>query len=207
MKIINNPFLNIFHLLTLLILISGCSGGGGGTVAPTTASSFPNVVGSYSFNTSVFNMTCTDGSTATNPALALNFNVTQNANQITIVNTSVTGGIPGITIIDISDPIGNVQTNGTFILNQTATANFTGISGTVTLSYNQTGTFTTGGWSGTYTYTATAPSLGGSCTFKASFTGDKIVTGVQIESTLIDLNGLPPDIYDTYGHIGRAVAQ
>jgi hypothetical protein len=202
--------------ITLLSLVSlffvvGCGGGGGGGDAPesTNSSGFPDVAGRYSFNTSAIGVSCTDGSTATNPAIALNFDIVQTDNQITLVNTNAAGGIPGITIIDSTDASGNVQKNSKFITSQITTATIDGIAGTVSLNYNVSGTFTSTGWSGTYTFTATSGILG-TCTFSSTFTGDKINVSVALRGAVLspayDLEGLPVDIYDSFSKIAASLA-
>ena len=198
----------IFITSILTIILSACSSGGGdSTPTSTNPSGFPDVAGRYSFNTSTFNISCSDGSTGTNPAIALNFDVIQNVNVITLVNTNAAGGIPGITIIDSTDTTGNVQTNSSFIITQITTANIDGISGTVNLNYNTTGSFSSNGWSGTYTYTASSASLG-SCTFTGSFTGTKITAAKPITTSkqINKNNELPIDIYDQFSIIGSSIA-
>ena len=198
----------IYIISILTIILSACSSeGGDSTPAPTNLSGFPDVAGRYSFNTDTFNISCSDGSTGTNPAIALNFDVIQNVNVITLVNTDATGGIPGITFIDSTDTTGNVQTNSSFIVTQIATADIDGISGTVNVNYNLTGSFSSNGWSGAYTYIASsAPS--GSCTFTTLFTGTKIIaSAVIISSTKInEYNELPVNIYDQFSIIGSSLA-
>ena len=199
---------NIYIISILTIILSACSSGGGdSSPASTNSSGYPDVAGRYSFNTGTFNISCSDGSTGTNPAIALNFDVIQNANVITLVNTNAAGGIPGITFIDSTDATGNVQTNSSFIITQITTANIDGISGTVNLNYNQTGSFLSNGWRGTYTYTASSVSLG-SCTFTASFTGSKITTpAARVSSKSINENNeLPVNIYDQFSIIGSSLA-
>ena len=187
-------------------LLSSCGGGGGDAApvatAPANSSGFPSVAGRYSFNTGTFNFTCSDGSTGTNPALALNVDVTQNANALTLVSTSAGSSTPGLTVIDSTGTTGNVAADSSFILNQTTTANITGISGTVVLSYNQTGSFTSSGWSGTYTYSASSASFG-SCTYVASYTGTKVTSKPSLARKEFNLNNdLPTDIYDQFSIIG-----
>ena len=188
----------------ITIFLSSC--GSDSDTATNNSSGYPDVAGRYSFNTSTFNISCSDGSSGTNPAIALNFDVTQNANVITLVNTNAAGGIPGITFLESTDATGNIQTNSSFIITQIATATFDGISGIVNLSYNQTGSFTSTGWSGTYTYTATSATLG-SCTFTASFTGSKIITANSINTSkqINEKQSFPVDIYDTFSIIGSSI--
>ncbi len=188
---------------------TGCSSGGDSAPASTTnQTGFPEVAGRYSFNTNTVSVSCTDGSTTTNPAIALNFDVTQNANVITLVNTNAAGGVPGITFLDSTNATGNVQTNSAFIVTQISTASITGISGTVTLNYNITGNFISNGWNGTYAYTMNAASLSGSCTFTTSFSGTKIttVTTAKILNTAYGFEDIPIDLYDTFSMIGSSMA-
>lgn len=197
----------------LLIALSACGGGGGGGGGSSSielnASGFPGVVGRYSFNTSTFDVSCSDGSAGTNPGLGLNFDISQNANVITLINTNTSGGVPGITIIDSTAATGNIQENASFIVSQIVTATIDGIVGTVTLNYNISGRFTSNGWSGTYIYTASAASFG-SCTFESTFTGTKITTPTAASLTnsksLYYIESYPLDIYDSFSIIGSYMA-
>lgn len=202
----SNIMSRIFSILILSIILTAC-GGGDSSPTSTNSSGFPDVAGRYSFNTGSVSFSCSDGSTGTNPAIALNFDVTQNANVITLANTNASGNIPGITIIDSTDSAGNVQENSSFIVTQIATANIDGISGTVNINYNVTGSFTSSGWSGTYTYTASSASFG-SCRFTTSFTGSKITTArASLTSNEInESNSYPIDFYDQFGIIGSFIA-
>lgn len=195
--------MGMFRIAVIVFLasvISACGGGGAGG-----SSNFPDVSGRYSFNTSPFNYSCSDGATGTNPALALNFDVFQNVNVITLVNLN-SGGIPGITILDSTATTGNVQSDSSFIVTQITTAIIDGISGTVNLFYNMTGRISSNGWSGTYTYTASSASLG-SCTFAASFTGTKItVLKPNLVSKQLNENNYPVSIYDQFSIIGSSMA-
>jgi len=206
-EIIVKKYLALFALT----LIQSCSSGGGdSTPAPTTTNStgFPEVSGRYSFNTSTFNISCSDGSTATNPAIALNFDITQNANVITVVNTNASGGIPGITILDTTGTTGNVQTDSSFIATQISTATITGITGTVSLNYNISGKFTSNGWSGTYIYNMSTASLG-TCTFTSPFSGSKIsaVTAAKISNAPYDFENVQIDLYDSFSAIASLFAK
>jgi hypothetical protein len=206
LKYRENRMLKKSFMVLCLINLMACSGGGSSS-APANSSSFPDVAGRYSFNTDTLDFSCSDGAVGTNPAIALNFDVTQSANVITLKNTNAGSGIPGVTVIDSTGLTGNVQTNSSFIITEIATANIDGISGTVNLNYNQTGSFSSNGWSGTYTYTASSATIG-SCTFTTSFTGSKISTSTaKISSILINENNdLPVNIYDQFSIIGSSLA-
>lgn len=187
----------------VIVLLHGCGGGD-----DSNASSFPNVAGRYSFNTGNFDVSCSDGSKTTNPALALNFDVVQNVNVITLVNANAPVNVPGITVVDSTNATGNVETDSSFIVTQITTATIDGISGTVTLTYNIEGVFNTNGWSGTYTYFAASPGLGGTCSFKAPFSGTKIASSRISPSSqeLRKFEGLTVDFYDSFSILGSLVA-
>ena len=198
--------IKIIIVSILAIFVSACSSGSNDSTS-TEASNFPNVAGRYSFNTSAFSFSCSDGSTGSNPPIAVNFDVSQNVNEIVLLNVNSGGNFPGITFIDSTDLAGNVQANYSFIATQIATANVDGIRGTVNLKYTLEGDFSSNGWSGTYTYSASSPSLG-SCTFTATFNGSKIIMGSSDSSAerANESNYFPVNIYDQDGgNIGLSV--
>lgn len=161
-------------------ILTACGGGGGGgaTSSATDSSDYPSIAGRYSFNTDQINMSCSDGSSDIIPALALNFELTQDVNVVALLNANALSGIPGITFIESTDLTGNVQANSSFIINQISTAYIDGISGAAYLNYNLTGSFYGNGWSGSYTYSISSAESG-SCTFTTVFTGSKITAAVQ----------------------------
>jgi hypothetical protein len=182
------------------------SGGGGGSPEPGE-SGFPDVAGRYSFNTNQIGVSCSDGSSTSNPPIALNFDILQEVNVITMFNTN-TDGVPGITFIESTDASGNVQMDSSFIITQNALATISGISGTVNVAYNITGSFSGDGWSGNYVYTASSTSLG-SCTFTTNFTGTKIpdsVSAISVSESLDTTQGYPLDIYDSFSVLGSSMA-
>lgn len=192
----------------LFILLSGCGGSGDdSTPTATNQSGFPAVAGRYSLNTSTFKISCSDGSTATTPAIALNFDISQNANVITLLNTNSSSSVPGITVIDSTANTGNVQENSSFITTQIITATIDGISGKTHVNYNLTGSFTSNGWSGTYTYIV-SPATSGSCTCTAPFTGTKITSAKadNISNPSYNIESNPLNTYDSFSMIGTYMA-
>jgi len=202
-------------ILTLAFVMSACGGGGGGNgsgnstnTIPLNAAGFPNVAGNYSFNTKDVSYSCTDGSSGTNTPIALNFTVSQTDNTLTLTQTGSTGTIPGFTVTSITAAAGNVQKNAQFIINQSATATSTLIPGTLSVTYNTTGTFTTTGWSGTYKYSLYSAAYNATCNFTTTFTGDKIAAAL---SALTKQNleyirqNLPLDIYDSFSILGSSM--
>jgi hypothetical protein len=156
-------------------LVVGCGGGSGdeSPSIPLGDGGFPNVAGRYSFNTSAVRMSCTDGATATNPPIALNLDVSQSGNVITLANADGAGGVPGIDVVERSDATGNVQPNARFIVNQAVSARIDGVSDTVSIIYSTTGRFSISGWSGTYEYSIASASVG-TCRFVSSFNGSRL---------------------------------
>jgi hypothetical protein len=187
--------------------LMACGGGSSSSSTPTNSSSFPDVAGRYSFNTDTLDFSCSDGAIGINPAIALNFDVTQNANVITLKSINAGSGIPGITVIESTGLAGNVQTNSSFIITEIVTANIDGISGTVSLNYNLAGSFSSNGWSGIYTYIVSSAPIG-TCTFTTLFNGSKITTSIaKISSIPINENNeLPVNIYDQFSIIGSSLA-
>ena len=194
------------YLLAAVIIFLAACGGGGGSTTPTetNSSGFPEVAGRYSFNTSNFSVSCSDGSTGTNPPVALNIRVSQTENSLLLENLSIGPGVPGITIISANNAQGNIQKDSSFIINQIIIADINGI-GRTTLNYSWTGNFSSSGWSGTYRYSSTFGL--DSCTFISTFTGDRI--GSKEEIQIAENNSsydFPVDIYDRFGVLAKLAA-
>jgi len=167
-------------LLVVLLLVScgGGGGGGGGSSSPSwngpvNAAGFPDVDGKYSFNTGNISYTCTDGTKGTVSAVALNFEISQNANQLLFYNPAASL-IPGITIIESNNLTGNIEKTGYFIANQRVVAIINPLLGTNTINYNLSGYFNLTGWNGNYEYVGYNDYYNVSCTNNSTFTGDYI---------------------------------
>lgn len=190
-------------------VLVGCGGGGDSSAPlPLGNSGFPEVSGRYSFNTGQVRMVCTDGSRATNPALALNFDVDQNANEITLSSTVSVGATPGLTVTNSSVAAGNVRPNSSFIVNQFAVARIDNVSGEVNISYNISGSFNQGGWSGSYSYNISSSSSG-ACDFTTAFSGTKISSAKVFIATpsLTEYKSVYANQYDSYGDVGSLIGQ
>ena len=189
-----------YYLLGLLfLLLPACGGGDDAAPAgpPPNESGYPNVVGTYAFNTTTFNYSCTDGETGTSPAVSFNIGISQSLNSLTLLNKS-TGGTPGVTILESSGMTGNVTKSSSFTTSETATALVDGITGQVTIIWNLSGQFTSSSWSGNYQFTATG--IGFSCTYKSTFSGEKI----SAQASLTTIKTAPQmDVYDPYHAIGQ----
>lgn len=168
---------------------------------------FPVVSGRYSFDTESVSVSCDDGSTATNPPINLTMDVAQNGGLISLQNAIPSGGIQGVTIINTTGASGNLETSSDFIITQSSTATFMGVSGTIALNYSIDGSFTSNGWSGTYSFTASS-SLFGFCRFTTQFDGIKMMIkiGAETPNLLLNAENLPVDIYDTFSLIGSSFA-
>jgi hypothetical protein len=169
--------------ITLLCILAGFGCGKDNPVIPTNSSGFPDVAGSYSFVTKTFSASCSDGSGDTSPAVSFNMGVTQNVNELSLINTSSSGVRPGITILESTGWGGLIQKNRSFNANQTATARQSGISGILNVSWNMSGTFTNNSWSGNYTVKISSVSFGESCTYSTTFSGTKIGTAKIVADT------------------------
>ena len=162
-----------FIPLIIFLLLTAC-GSNGDTVTDT---SIPNVAGTYAFNTSTFYGECADNSSDSFPGIAFNIIITQNLNTLTATRESGDGLVgTGITVVSSSGTTGNVQTDGTFILNQYAQVTIDGLTGIQTVSYNQTGVFSSSGWSGAYEYTVILTDYSVSCTYTTTFSGSKVAS-------------------------------
>lgn len=171
--------------LVISLCLSACGGGGGGGDAsapasswtgPVNASGFPDVAGKYALNTSTVSYTCTNGSSGTIAPLALNLDVTQNVNQLSISNPAATASMlgSGFTLTSTTGTTGNVERNGHYILNQTLIGTLSSFSGTFTINYNLTGYFSMTGWSGNYQYIIYNDYDRITCTYTTPFTGDYV---------------------------------
>lgn len=189
----------------LLISLTGCESES--NPISTNSGVLPVVSGQYSFDTGPVSVSCDDGSTATNPPINLSFDVAQSENLINLQNAIPSGGIQGITIIETTGASGRVETNSDFIITQSSTATFAGVTDTISLNYSITGNFTSDGWLGTYTFAASS-SIFGFCRFTAQFNGTKIIikSGTKTPGLLLNAENLPVDIYDTFAVIGSSFA-
>jgi len=189
-------------LLSLaLVFLSACGGGDDAPAAPVDPpnnndAGYPNVVGTYAFDTSSFSYTCNDGEKGSNPGVSFNIGVSQTTNTITLDNKRE-GGTPGLEIIESTNMTGNVTKSSTFTTTQNATAYLNGVPGVVTLMWTIKGTFSKASWSGNYEYTAVSNI--GSCTFKSTFSGEKVSDTAAIAPFSYE-----DEDYDLYQEIGRA---
>lgn len=197
----------LLGLLVVFLFSCGSSGGDGPKPINTNSSGFPDIAGRYSFNTAAISGSCDGGPVSYSPALALNFNITQDVNVITFVSDNVGGEIPGITIIEATDLSGNIRKDATFIVGQIITAEIVDIVGTVLITYSLSGKFIATGWSGSYEYKA-IDSLG-PCTYKTTFSGDKITPSLfKAEKNISEKeNGLAIETYDSFGAIVGSESQ
>lgn len=193
-------YTNILLYLVCFLTLAGCGGSDDAAPSgpPLNAAGYPDVIGTYAFNTSSFSYTCTDSITGTDPAVSFNVGVSQSINSLSFENKS-TGGSPGVTIIESSGLTGNITKSASFTASENATANVDGIAGIVHINWNISGSFTAAAWSGNYEYTVTTTTF--ACTSKATFSGDKI----SATASIVTPNDLQPDNYEPYQAIGRAV--
>ena len=154
----------------------------------------------YSFNTDLVSVNCDDGSSATNPAIGLEFEVIQNASKIDLRNAIPSGRISGVNIVSTTGASGSIRSDSSVDLAQSSTATFTGVTDDIALHYRITGSFTNDSWSGNYTFTADS-SLFGFCRFSTQFSGNKINTAMRTNPSTQQLkNGkIAFDFYDSSG--------
>jgi len=77
----------------------------------------------------------------------------------------------GFTVLEKSETTGNVNRDGSFILNKTVRARVDEYEVEVMIYYTASGTFTSSGWSGDYTYQMFL--AGESGTARAVFSGER----------------------------------
>ena len=180
----------------LILFLSACES----ETDSTNSTDLPYVAGVYSFNTERVSVNCDDGSSTTNPAIALEFKVLQNFSQIDLENAIPSGGIPGVNIVSTTGASGSLRSDSSFDLAQSSTATFTGVTDDIALNYSITGSFTGNGWSGNYTFTADS-SVFGFCRFSTQFSGTRIDAGLRaIHSTqLLRHENVAFGFYDSSG--------
>lgn len=86
------------------------------------------------------------------------------------------GLTPGVEIIESGKPYGNIRKDGSFILAKSSTAKFDGLNGQATLNIDFDGAFSPVGWSGNFEMISIVAQASLSCTYKATFTEDKIIS-------------------------------
>jgi hypothetical protein len=199
--------LHILLIPFIIFALSACGGGSSSSSDSDDDIDYPDVAGRYSFNTDDFDFICSDGASGVEPPITLTLNITQDENDISFINETVSErhDISGITFIESTGLNGNVEEDGSFIATEIATVLIDGISGDVTITYNLSGQFNGNEWSGTYVYDAVSSI--GSCSFITSF------TGLKASSKLGDLYleekfyvDYPVDIYDSFSVIGSSIA-
>lgn len=196
----------MYRLLVILTTVALSSCGSGGEVdnqpEDTNTAGYPDVAGRYSFNTSDFDVSCFDGSTGTNPPIALDLVIYQTGNAIRMEPFVFSSS--DIRAMDSTDPQGHVQKDSTFNVNLYIT-NDSDSLGTYTINYTWTGNFTSNGWNGSYRY-----SMGiglDSCTFTSTFTGDKVGSKqITQSSETAYFFEYPADIYDSYSLLAKVPA-
>jgi hypothetical protein len=191
-------------MISLTFLLFACGGGGGdSTQAPiiVNPSGYPDVAGTYSMNIKSTAVTCSDGSATTVDAMAKNFTVTQNINQINLAGTSTPIPLPSnITVVSKSDLSGNVDPAGNFIVNGTVVAQIGSVPGQTSYSYNFTGAFTSSGWSGYLKYSVLNATIPVSCTGTTTFTGERISksTVQSVKSAQAEEDRTPIEVHSIF---------
>jgi hypothetical protein len=159
-------------LLISAAILSGCGADSSDSNGTVGLNDVTNVSGNYSLITSAISTECSDGSTSTEPAIALSGQVIQTGNKVEFINDN-NGDIAGITIIESDRTTGIIESNGKFIMTTATLVQQEGIDGNITISNNLSGYFNDTGWSGDYQYSLFYHDLSASCTFMTTFYGSK----------------------------------
>lgn len=184
-----------FIIIAMLIVLSACGGGESNQqpVSKLNSAGYPDVAGSYFFNTDIISYSCTGGSSGTKSPLAMSMSIAQTDNQLYGEGSSEQLD-PTVTILSLSKAAGNIEKTGRFIINQTLVAKMTDIPGTNTVNYEQAGNFSRSGWAGKYKYTITNDDLNAFCTYSTTFNGNriaakaaKIPTPIQAETVYLPI--------------------
>ena len=180
MRTINNQqieqskYMNILRssILISAAILSGCGADSSDSNDTVGLNDVTNVSGNYSLITSAISTECTDGSTGTEPAIALSGQVIHTDNKVEFINDN-NGDVIGITIIESDKTTGIVESNGKFIMTTATLAQQEGVEGNITISNNLSGYFSDTGWSGDYQYSVFYHDLSASCTSMTTFHGSK----------------------------------
>lgn len=164
-------------IMVIALTLAACGGGGSGSSAPSwsgsvNSSGYPDVTGTYAVVIPAGTISCSDGASNSTTSYSGNVTVTQSGNAISL---SSSDSLPaGWTLVSSTAPAGNVEKSGTFITNSSAVVTAPTLSGTISISTNTEGSFTTSGVSGTKKGTYSFSSYTTSCTVTTTFTGTKL---------------------------------
>lgn len=176
---------NLSITFSCLLLLSACGGGGGGGGEPYTgplnSSGYPDVAGYYSYLSQPSTTTCTNGYTADSSASSFNVIITQSVNSLSLSDDD-TDDLVDMTINEINEMGGNVETNGDFIVTQSAVVTIDSSGLTVTMRITLDGRFTAEGWSGDDITTWSYHDYDISCENNRTFSGNKL-SKAQLEKT------------------------
>jgi len=164
----------LFILLVFTLACSEDSNPVGGWEGDFNDSGFPIVSGTYSFTTQTIHGSCSDGSSGDDEPVSFNIIVTQYQNNITLTQPASNSTSVGITILEASPMQGTIDKDCSFIANQSMTATLDGFEGNVSLNYHISGTFTTSGWSGNYSFSLYLHYYNATCNYSTIFSGSKI---------------------------------
>ncbi len=174
-------FMNKFFIYAVLsIVLFGCGGGSssdsGGSMDGFNFNEqgFPIVSGRYSVAQSDLEYECNNGERGRSPAPSLISEVDQEVNSIII--RSDRPEIGNVQILSDSGTNGFVNRDASFSTTLFLTAKIDNVPGNVEYVINRSGRFTPSSWSGSTETTATIMSVGVVCTYKGSFSGEKIIS-------------------------------
>ncbi|MBL4796604.1 MAG: hypothetical protein JKY50_04255 [Oleispira sp.] len=159
-------------ILISAAILSGCGGDSSDSNDTVGLNDVTNVSGNYSMITSAISTECSDGSTATEPAIALSGQIIHTDNKVEFIGDD-NEGTAGQTIIETDRATGIIESNGKFIITKVVLAQVEGIEGNLTYSFNHSGYFNDTGWSGDYQYSVFFHNLSASCTSQTTFYGTK----------------------------------
>jgi hypothetical protein len=179
--------------IVLLVLLGGCGGGGGGdqgsgTIGwdgPLNLAGYPAVAGDYSLVPGEVSYSCSDGTKGKFAGEIMHLQLLQLDDELEAFNLDETID-PDLTIVDLTELTGFIETDGRFTMAQTIVYELAGHAGRFTVEHDLAGTFKVSGWSGEHWYTIGNDATARTCSYSSRFSGELLessgTTSVQAQS-------------------------
>jgi hypothetical protein len=165
--------------IVLLVLLGGCGGGGGGDQGPGTIgwdgplnlAGYPAVAGEYSLVPGEVSYSCSDGTKGKFAGEVMRLELLQFDDELLAFNLDETTD-PDLTIVDLTELAGLVETDGRFTMAQTIVYELAGHAGRFTVQHELAGMFKVSGWSGEHWYTIGNDATEVACSYSSRFSGE-----------------------------------
>jgi hypothetical protein len=135
---------------------------------------FPDIKGTYSIFTSIYDYTCTSGEVGTIPEFAQNTIIEQDINNIFLKKSDSENDdfLDNFTVTLETKNKGLIDKNANFTTSRQLNGEDTNF-GNMQITYTTIGTFTNSTWSGTQKMSVVFLDFGNICTYEGTFTGEK----------------------------------